>query len=213
MEISDHFLEELTPENSALLLIDHQVGTNFISGAQTMLHFRNAVRAIAKSAKNYNIPTIITDSFPDSPNGYTMKWLTDLFPEHEVIHRQGEIDAFGYKPFEEAVAKLGRKKLVLTGVTAEVCAIFPIRSAIKLGYDVVLCYDAASAVDQMGMIATLLRAQQMGAIVAPWYAIAAEWQKNWTLPGGEGLGTIFAEHLVHYEYLAQAQADAAKAKG
>jgi hypothetical protein len=80
-------------------------------------------------------------------------------------------------------------------------------SAIKLGYDVILCYDAAGAVDKMAMIATMLRAQQMGAIIAPWYAIAADWQKNWTKEGGQGLGDIFTEHLVHYEYVAQAQAD------
>jgi nicotinamidase-related amidase len=126
MEKNNIYLEELTQENSALLLIDHQVGTNFVSGAQTDLEFRNAVRAIAKSAKNYNIPTLITDSFPQGPNGYTMKWLTDLFPDHKVYHRDGGIDAFSYAPFAEAVAALGRKKLVLTGVTAEVCAIFPI---------------------------------------------------------------------------------------
>ena len=207
MEIKDHFLEELTIGNSALLLIDHQVGTNFVSGAQTNLEFRNAVRALAKSAKNFNIPTLITDSFPQGPNGYTMNWLTNLFPDHKVYHRDGVIDAFGYKPFADAVEALGRKKLILTGVTAEVCAVFPVRTAIKLGYEVILCYDAAGAVDKMSMLATIIRVQQMGAIVAPWYAIAADWQKNWTLPGGTGLGEIFAEHLVHYEYVAQAQQD------
>jgi len=200
-------LEPLTPENSALLLIDHQVGTNFVSGAQTDLEFRNAVRALAKSAKNFNIPTLITDSFPQGPNGYTMKWIADLFPASEIIHRQGQIDAFAYEPFAAAVKAVGRKKLVLTGVTGEVCAAFPIRSALALGYEVYYCYDAAGAVDKMSMMATMLRVTQMGAVVLPWYAVAADWQKNWTLPGGQGLGEIFAEHLVHYEYVAQAQQD------
>lgn len=207
MKNENWHLEPLTPQNSALLLIDHQVGTNFVSGAQTDLEFRNAVRALAKSAKNYNIPTVITDSFPQGPNGYTMKWIADLFPDHEVFHRQGQIDAFGYAPFAQAVAGLKRKKLVMTGVTGEVCAIFPMRSALALGYEVYYCYDAAGAVDKMSMMATMLRAQQMGAVVTPWYAVAADWQQNWTLPGGAGLGEIFTEHLVHYEYLAQAQHD------
>ena len=201
------FLEELTVENSALLLIDHQVGTNFVNGAQTDLEFRNAVRALARSAKNYNIPTLITDSVPQGPNGHTMKWITDLFPDHKVYHRDGVIDAFGYKPFADAVAALGRKKLVITGVTGEVCGIFPARSALKLGYEVFYAYDAAGAVDKMSMIATMLRMQQMGVVVSPWYGIAADWQKNWTLPGADGLGEIFTEHLVHYEYVGQAQRD------
>ena len=89
---------------------------------------------------------------------------------------------------------------------------FPARTALRLGYDVVYAYDAAGAVDKTSMLATMLRMQQMGAIVAPWYAIAADWQKNWTFPGGAGLGEIFSEHLVHYEYVAQAQRDNRDAK-
>ncbi len=201
------FLEELTIDNSALLLIDHQVGTNFVNGAESDLVFRNAVRALAKSAKNFGIPTLITDSVPDGPNGHTMNWITQLFPDHKVYHRDGVIDAMAYQPFADAVAALGRKKLVMTGVTGEVCGVFPARTALRLGYDVVYAYDAAGAVDKTSMHATMLRMQQMGAIVSPWYAIAADWQKNWTLPGGNGLGEIFAEHLVHYEYVAQAQRD------
>jgi hypothetical protein len=134
-------------------VIDHQVGTNFVNGAQTDLEFRNAVRALAKSAKNYNIPTLITDSVPQGPNGHTMNWITELFPDHKVYHRDGVIDAFGYMPFADA------------------------------------------------------RMQLMGVVVSPWYGIAADWQKNWTLPGADGLGAIFTEHLVHDEYVGQAQRD------
>ena len=201
------FLEEITLENSALLLIDHQVGTKFVNGTQTDLEFRNAVRALAKSAKNFNIPTLITDSVQQGHNGNTMTWITQLFPDHEVFHRDGAIDAFAYKPFADAVAALGRKKLIITGVTGEVCGIFPARSALRLGYDVVYAYDAAGAVDKLSMIATMLRMQQMGAIVAPWYAIAADWQKNWTLTGGAGLDEILLEHLVNHECIAEAQKD------
>ena len=73
---ANSFLEELTLENSALLLIDHQVGTNFVNGAQTDLEFRNVVRALAKSAKNFCIPALITDSVAQSPNGHAMNWIT-----------------------------------------------------------------------------------------------------------------------------------------
>ncbi len=80
-------------------------------------------------------------------------------------------------------------------------------SALALGHEVYYCYDGAGAVDKMSMMATMPRETQMGAVVLPWYAVAVDWQKNWTLPGGQGLGEIFAEHLVHYEYVAQAQQD------
>ena len=182
------FIEQTTLDNSALLLIDHQVDTNFINGAQTDLELRNAIRALIKSAKNYNIPTLITESVPRDSNGNTTNWITQLYPDHEVYHRDGAIDAFAYEPFADAVAALGRKKLIITGGTGEVFGIFPGRSALRLGYDVVYAYDAAGAVDKLSMIATMLRMQQMGVIVTPWHAIAADWQKDWSRSGGVGLG-------------------------
>lgn len=185
---ANSFLEEITLENSALLLIDHQVGTNLVDGAQTDLEFRDAVRALVGAAKNYDIPTLITDSVPQGLNDNTVNWITQLYPDHKVYHRDGAIDAFAYKPFADAVAALGRKKLIITGVTGDACGIFPARSALRLGYDVIYAYDAAAAVDKLSMIATMLRMQQMGAIVAPWYAIAAEWEKNLNLTDGSGLG-------------------------
>lgn len=200
---ANSFLEEITLENSALLLIDHQVGINFNNSAQTDIKIRNAICALIKSAKNYNIPTLITDSVPRGSTGNTVNWIAQLYPDHEVYRRDGAIDAFAYKPFADAVAGLGRKKLIITGGTGEVFGIFPGRSALRLGYDVVYAYDAAGAVDKLSMIATMLRMQQMGVIVAPWYAIAADWQKDWSLRGGAGLREIFSEHLVQHEATAQ----------
>lgn len=78
------------------------------------------------------------------------------------------------------MAALGRKKLIITGVAGEVSGVFPARSALGLGYDVVYAYDAAGAVDKLTMIATMLRMQQMGVIVAPWYVTAADWLKDWS---------------------------------
>lgn len=182
------FLEEITLENSALLLIDYQISTNLANGAQTDFEFHNAVHALVRSAKNYGIPTLITNSIPLSVNNNTVNWIKKLYPDHRVYHRDGDIDAFAYKPFADAVAALGRKKLIITGATGDACGIFPARQALRLGYDVIYAYDAAAAVDKLSMIATMLRMQHMGAIVAPWYAIAADWKKNLTVTGGAGLG-------------------------
>ena len=198
MKINDQSLKEVTIENSALLMVDYQVGINFDYGTQTNLKFSNAVQELVKSAKNLNIPTLISDSYPQGPDVYTINWLNTLILNQKVYHRNSVLDAFSYKPFADAVSALGCKKLILIGVTEELCAVFPVRTAIKLGYDVILCYDIAGAADKMDMIATILRVQQMGAIVAPAYSIAANWQKNRTLPIGTGLDEISSKHLMHY---------------
>ena len=77
---------------------------------------------LAKPAKNFNIPALITGSFPQGPNGCKMKWIAGLFRANVIGHRQGQLDAFPYAPFAAAVKAAGRKKLVLTGVTGDVCA-------------------------------------------------------------------------------------------
>jgi len=59
-----------------LLLTDHQIGTNFINGAQTDIEFLNAICVLIKSAENYNIPTLIIDSLPRGSNGNTVNWIT-----------------------------------------------------------------------------------------------------------------------------------------
>lgn len=211
MKINDHCLKELTIENSALLMVDYQVGINFNYGTQTNLKFSNVAQELVKSAKNFNIPILISDSYPQGQDVYTINWLSNLCLNQKVYHRNSVLDAFSYKPFADAIAALGRKKLILIGVTEELCAVFPVRTAIKLGYEVILCYDIAGAADKMDMIATILRVQQMGAIVAPGYSIAANWQKNSTLPAVTSLSNNFSEPLVNYEFVAQSKQGMTKA--
>ena len=97
---ANSFLEEITLENSALLLIDHQVGTNLVDGAQTDLEFRDAVRALVGAAKNYDIPTLITDSVPQGLNDNTVNWITQLYPDHKVWA------AHKYSPSAERLQRL-----------------------------------------------------------------------------------------------------------
>ena len=130
--INKYFAERLTPENSALLLIDHQTGLAL--GVKTMNPetFRNNVIAIAKVGKLFDLPTILTTSADFGPNGPLLPELTKIFPDVEVIRRKGEINAWDDPKFKAAVEAAGKKKLIIAGISTDVCLLFPVLSAIMI---------------------------------------------------------------------------------
>jgi nicotinamidase-related amidase len=143
MRNKDGFLEKLTAENSALLLIDHQTGT--MLGVQDIRldQFRSNVLALAKTGVAHGLPTVLTASYAEGPNGPLMPELLELFPKEKPVYRPGPIDAFDDPEFVKAVEATGRKKLIMAGVTTDVCLYFPVMSALARGYEVWAVYDAS----------------------------------------------------------------------
>ena len=197
------YLEKLTAENAAMVLIDHQTGT--MLGVQDIRldQFRSNVLALAKTAKAHNLPTLLTASYAEGPNGPLMPELLEMFSDAPVVHRPGPIDSFDDPEFEKAVAALGRKKLIMAGVTTDVCLYFPIISALARGYEVYAVYDASGCWDTMSELTSCLRMTQAGAIVCNWAVVCAMLQSDWRNQGtAEKTLAIFNEHLPFYGMLA-----------
>jgi nicotinamidase-related amidase len=159
------FLEKLTAQDAAMLLIDHQTGT--MLGVQDIRldQFRSNVLALAKTAKAHDLPTVITGSYVDGPNGPVMPELLEMFPNAPTIYRPGPIDAFDDPEFVKAVEATGHRKLIMSGVTADICLNFPVLSALKAGYEVWAVYDASGCWDTMSELTTCMRLTQAGAVV------------------------------------------------
>ena len=199
------YLDRLTAENCAMLLIDHQTGT--MLGVQDIRldQFRSNVLALAKTAKVHNLPTVITASFAQGPNGPLMPEILAMFPEVNVVYRPGPISAFDDPTFVEAVEATGRKKLIMSGVTTDVCLMFPVLKALELGYEVYAVYDASGCWDQMSEQTAVLRMSQAGAIVVNWAAVAADLQADWRRPTAQGTLDVFGQHLPFYSLLSNNQ--------
>ena len=99
------------------------------------------------------------------------------------------------------IEKTGRKKLIMAGITSDVCLAFPAISAVAAGYDVYAVIDASGAWNPLVEQAAMLRMSQSGVIVTNWVAIAAELQKDWRLETGPTMGQLFQEHLTFYGML------------
>ena len=200
------YTEKLTGDNCAMLLIDHQTGT--MLGVQDIRldQFRSNVLALAKTAKAHHLPTVLTASYAEGPNGPLMPELLEMFPDAPCIYRPGPIDAFDDPEFEKAVKATDRKKLIMAGVTTDVCLYFPVISALAKGYEVFAVYDASGCWDTMSELTSCMRMSQAGAIVCNWAVVCAMLQADWrkSETAGETL-KIFGEHLPFYGMLANNQ--------
>jgi nicotinamidase-related amidase len=140
--------ERLSPDNAALLLIDHQTGLLPLVRDWSEVELKNNVLALGKIAKIFNLPVIITSSYEQGPNGPLAHGVTELFPDVKVVKRQGEINAWDDPNFVKAVESTGRKKLIMAGIVTDVCIAFPALSAIEAGYDVIVAIDASGTFNQ-----------------------------------------------------------------
>ena len=133
----------LDKTNVAVLLVDHQTGlTNCVQDFSPD-DFKNAVLAFADSAKYFNLPTILTTSFEDGPNGPLVPELKAIFPDAPYIARPGNINAWDNEDFVKAVKATGKKQLLIAGIVTEVCVAFPALSAREEGYEVFVVTDAS----------------------------------------------------------------------
>lgn len=199
--ISKYFADNLTPDNSALLLVDHQTGLSLGVKTENPETFRSNVTALAKIGKIFNLPTIVTTSADSGPNGPIMPNIMEIHPNVKVIRRQGEINAWDDPRFKSAVESTGKKKLIIAGISTDVCLLFPILSAISEGYDVYAVFDASGTWSDIAQQTTMARLTQAGCKTTNWVSVAAELQNDWRNSTGQELATLFTEHLTFYGHL------------
>lgn len=197
----ERYYEQLTSDNTAMLLIDHQVGT-MAFGITDLdpVNLRNNTLWLAEVAKVFNLPTILTTSNVDGANGPLFPELVETLPEAPIINRV-IINAWNDPNFVEAVKQTGRQKLIMAGVTADVCLTFPAISAVKDGYDVYAVMDASGTVNQQAMFAAMFRMSQAGVKIANTNMVIAELQKDWSLPTGSKTGSTYNKHLPNFGYI------------
>lgn len=193
----------LTPDNAAMLLIDHQVGLLQCVRTQDPVNLKNNILALAKLAKIFNFPVVLTSSGAKvTPNGPLMPELVEMFPGNEVIDRT-LVNAWHDPAFVGAVERTGRKKLIMAAISTDVCLTFPALSAVKAGYDVYAVVDASGTWDSLSEQAALLRMSSAGVTTIGWVAVAAELQTDWARPTAGAFGQHLGTAMGGYSLLAQ----------
>ncbi len=194
--INNPFKEELTPENSCFIMIDHQVGLSTFLTSLDAAILKNNVLGHAKTAKAFNIPTILGTSWPTGPNGPTWPELKQLFGDENIIDRPF-VNFWNDAKSREAVKATGRKKLVMSGLATEVCVAFPAIAAAQEGYDVYAVIDASADWNPLVTQVTVQRLVSAGIVVTTWVAVLAELANN-TQVNGAHIANLLSEHMGQY---------------
>jgi nicotinamidase-related amidase len=202
--------ELLNPQNSALILIDFQPQMTFgVANIDRQTLFNN-VMLLAKAAKIFEVPTILTTVETKSFSGNMWPQLLDIFPNQEPVERSS-MNSWEDTKFVEAVAATGRKKLIMAALWTEVCLTFPALEALKAGYEVYAVEDASGGTSVAAHNAAMRRVEQAGAVPVTSLQVLLEYQRDWArkdtydnvialvkeLCGAYGQGVEYAYTMVH----------------
>ena len=185
-------------DDAALVLIDHQSGIMQMVHDYSPAEFHNNVVALAKLGKVFKLPTVLSTSLGQGPNGPFIPEVVSMFPDVPVLDRPGIINAWDDPKFVAAVEKSGRKNLIMAGVTVDVCLAFAAMHAVEAGYSVYGVIDASGGLDLTIRENAVARMREHGVTPINWTTVAAELQRDWRRPTGQDLGRVFHDHYHNY---------------
>jgi len=206
----NQFHKLYTPEDSAIVFIDHQPQMLFGVGGIDRAAFINNVTLIAKAAKEFNVPSVLTAVETEGFSGYVFPQLLDVFPGQPVVERSS-MNSWDDAGFRKAIEATKRKNILMTGLWTEVCITWPTISMLAEGYNIYVVEDCCGATSPAAQEAALSRMVQAGAIRVTAIAAILEWQRDWknkehynalmTLlkqqAGAYGSGVEYAYTMVH----------------
>jgi len=167
----------LTPENSVLILIDHQAFqfANTRNMDPTMI--LNNTIGLAKAAKAFKVPTILT-TVVSARGGHLPQALQAVFPDQVPIDRT-TLNTWEDSRVVDLVKKTGRKKIIFAALWTEICLAYPAIHAMGDGYDVFVVTDASGGVSVEAHDRAIQRLVQAGAVPLTWMGVMSEWQRDW----------------------------------
>lgn len=192
-------LEVLTPANSQLIFIDHQPQMAFGVQSIDRQTLKNNTVALAKAAKAFEIPTIITTVETESFSGHTYPELLDVFPGQKILERTS-MNSWDDQKVRDALQANGRKKVVVAGLWTEVCNnSFALCAMLEGDYEIYMVADASGGTSLMAHDLAMQRMIQAGVVPVTWQQVMLEWQRDWANKGTyDAVTSIVKEHSGAY---------------
>jgi nicotinamidase-related amidase len=200
-----------TPEDSAIVFIDCQPQMLFAVANADRATMINNITLLAKVAKEFKVPTVLTSVETESFSGYVWPQLLDIFPGQPVIERSS-MNSWDSIDFRKAIEATGRKNIIMTGFWTEVCITWPTIEMLGAGYNVYVVQDCCGATSPAAQEAALSRMVQAGAVRLTTIGALLEWQRDWKnkehydalmkllrpQAGAYGVGVEYAYTMVHH---------------
>lgn len=186
--ILEKFVKPFDIKETAVILIDHQVGTNQWAATTPLALLTRNVITLAKFAKGTGMPVVLTSSQETNVDvqGPLMPELEEILPEAYAarVQRQGVVNAWDDDNFANACRKTGKKNFVMAGVTTDICMVGPAVSAQADGFNVQVVCDACGSTNPIAEEMAWRRLERAGVGLTSTGAIVAELVRNWATPAG-----------------------------
>ncbi len=200
----------LTPDNCAVAFIDHQPQMLFGTSNFDRQSIINNTVALAKATRIFDVPVVLTTVETKSFSGNMWPQLKAVFPGQEPIERSS-MNSWDDPKFVNAIAKTGKKKIILAGLWTETCIALPTIQAIHDGYEIYVAEDCCGDVSQLNHDNAMRRMIQAGAKPVTALSTLLEWQRDWAQRdtydavmdlvknhfGAYGIGVEYAYTMVH----------------
>jgi nicotinamidase-related amidase len=200
----------LTPDNCAVIFIDHQPQMFFGVANIDRQDLLNNLLVLAKAAKIFEVPVILTAVESKGFSGNITPQLLDLFPDHHPIERSS-MNAWDSAEFIAAVEQSGRKNFLIAALWSEACLVFPALQMLEEGYGIYAVENASGGTSKVAHDAAIRRLEQSGCVSVTALQILLEFQRDWSKRnhydevmdvvkehcGAYGQGVEYAATMVH----------------
>jgi nicotinamidase-related amidase len=200
-----------TAADTAVVFIDHQPQMTFGVASIDRATLINNVTLLARCAKEYGVPAVVTAVETEGFSGYVWPQLLDVFPGQSVVERTS-MNSWDDAGFRRAIEATGKKNILMTGLWTEVCVTWPTIEMLGAGYNIYVVEDCCGATSPAAQDAALSRMVQAGAVRVTTIAALLEWQRDWKdhthydalmgllrqQAGAYGVGVEYAYTMVHH---------------
>lgn len=193
VHVERDYTEKLTPTNCALVMVDYLTG--FDPGLNTIsrAEFGHNARALAKMSNIFKLPTIVLGeegSFRGKFYPLVYEFLRG--PNHVSVERHTP-SAWDEPAFQRELKKTGKKKVIVGGISLDICTQLLTLDLLRAGYDVYVVTDCSGTDQPIAEMSAMLRMTQAGAVMVTWGTLASEIMKDWQSPYGNDVGKLYME--------------------
>lgn len=193
-QVPNRVLDQLTPENSVVLLIDYQPQYVFATRSNDIDTLVNNAAGLAKAARAFKVPVIVTTITAKAFAGPLLHQIQAATANVKPIDRT-VINAWSDERVVKAVRSTGRKKIVMAGLWTDNCVMLPALSALAEGFEVYIVTNASGDYDPASHERAVQRLVQAGAVPISWLPVMLEWQADWSRTATAGaVNQIIREH-------------------
>lgn len=168
----------LSPQDHALVLIDHQSQMAFNTKSIDITSLRANTAILANAAKGFGVPTVISTISRESFAGPLFPEVSEAFPNAEVIDRTTS-NAWEDEQFIAAINATDKPRLVICGLWTSVCCNGPVLSALEQGFEVYVVTDACGDCTAEAHERAVQRMLQAGARPITALTYLLELQRDW----------------------------------